>query len=56
MCRPNAGQLAFIRELVETGKLRAKVATVVPLARIREALELVQAGRTRGKIVLQVAA
>lgn len=55
LCKPNAGQLASIRELVEAGKLKAHVATVLPLADIRQAFELSEGGRTRGKIVLQIA-
>lgn len=54
MCKPNAGQLASIRELVEAGKVRAHVATVLPLAQVKQAFELSESGRTRGKIVLQV--
>ena len=54
MCKPNAGQLASVRELVEAGKVRAHVATVLPLAQVRQAFELSESGRTRGKIVLQV--
>lgn len=53
-CRPDAGQLARMRELVEGGKLAAHVATIFPLAEIREALELSEQGHTRGKIVLQM--
>ena len=56
LCKPNAGQLASIRDLVEAGKLKAHVATVLPLSDIRQAFELSEGGRTRGKIVLQVAA
>ncbi len=56
LCKPNAGQLASIRDLVEAGKLKAHIAMVLPLAEIRQAFELSESGRTRGKIVLQVAA
>ena len=56
MCKPNAGQLASIRELVEAGKVKAHVATVLPFAEIRQAFELSEGGRTRGKIVLRIAA
>ena len=56
LCKPNAGQLASIRDLVEAGKLRARVATVLPLAEVKQAFELSEGGRTRGKIVLQMAA
>lgn len=56
LCTPNAGQLASIRDLIEAGKLKAHVATVLPLAEIRQAFELSEGGHTHGKIVLQVAA
>lgn len=55
LCKADAAQLAAIRTLVEAGQLRAKVATALPLAAVREALALVQAGRTHGKVVLQIA-
>lgn len=55
-CKPNADQLASFRELVEGGKLKSHVAKVFPLASIKEALALSEAGRTRGKIVLQMIA
>ncbi|WP_312439621.1 NADP-dependent oxidoreductase [Janthinobacterium sp.] len=54
-CQPDAGQLAAIGELADAGKLRAKVGSVLPLADVRQALELVQRGRTGGKVVLQLA-
>lgn len=54
LCKSDAAQLASIRTLVETGQLKAKVATLLPLANVREALALVEAGRTHGKIVLQL--
>ena len=55
LCQPDAAQLAAIRTLVEAGGLKAKVGAVLPLADIRQALALVQAGHTRGKVVLQIA-
>ncbi|WP_458097075.1 NADP-dependent oxidoreductase [Roseomonas sp. WA12] len=54
--RPDGGQLASIRDLVEGGKMRPHVGTVLPLSDIGQAFDLSEAGRTRGKIVLQVAA
>ena len=53
-CMPNAKQLASIRELVEADKLKPQIATVFPLNGISEALALSEAGRTRGKIVIDV--
>lgn len=54
MCKPNAAQLTSIRGLVEAGQLQAHVATVLPLAAVKEALALSEGGRTRGKIVLEI--
>jgi NADPH:quinone reductase-like Zn-dependent oxidoreductase len=54
LCQSDAAQLAAIRTLVEAGGLKAKVGAVLPLADIRQALALVQAGHTRGKVVLQI--
>jgi NADPH:quinone reductase-like Zn-dependent oxidoreductase len=53
-CQPDAAQLAAIGALVQAGQLKPHVATVLPLAAIREALALSEAGRTRGKIVLDL--
>ena len=55
LCKPDAGQLASISDLVEAGQLNPHVATVLPLADIKKAFELSEGGRTRGKIVLQIA-
>jgi NADPH:quinone reductase-like Zn-dependent oxidoreductase len=53
-CKPNAHELREISTLVEAGKLNAHVATVLPLAEVKQAFRLSETGRTRGKIVLQV--
>jgi NADPH:quinone reductase-like Zn-dependent oxidoreductase len=55
-CKANPEQLAAISELVGAGKLRAHVATVLPLAEVKKAFELSESRHTRGKIVLQIAA
>ena len=54
-CKPDTSQLAAIRDMVEAGQLKPHVAAVLPLADIRQALELSESGRTRGKLVLLVA-
>lgn len=54
--KADGGQLASIRDLVEGGQVRPHVGTVLPLSEIRQAFDLSEAGRTRGKIVLQIAA
>ncbi|MEH2295933.1 NADP-dependent oxidoreductase [Nostoc sp.] len=53
-CKPNAEQLAAISALVDEGRLKAHVATVLPLVEVKKAFQLSESGRTRGKIVLQI--
>jgi NADPH:quinone reductase-like Zn-dependent oxidoreductase len=55
-CKPNAEQLAAISELIDEGRLKAHVSTVLPLAEVKKAHRLSESGRTRGKIVLQIGA
>ncbi len=52
--QPNAAQLNEITGLLESGKLNIRVETVLPLSEARQAHEMSQSGRTRGKIVLKV--
>ncbi|WP_442938180.1 NADP-dependent oxidoreductase [Nostoc sp.] len=54
--KPNPQELAEITKLVDEGQVKAHVSTVLPLAEVKKAHQLSQSGRTRGKIVLQVAA
>ncbi|PAU46324.1 NADPH:quinone reductase [Streptomyces albireticuli] len=54
MVEPDLGGLRGITELVESGRLRTEVATVLPLADAAEAHRLGETGRTTGKIVLSV--
>jgi NADPH:quinone reductase-like Zn-dependent oxidoreductase len=53
--QPNASQLAEIAKLVDSGRLKPVVETVLPLAEARRAQEQSETGHTRGKIVLKVA-
>lgn len=53
-CRPDAAQLGAIGDLADAGRLKARVGAVLPLAEVRQALELVQRGNTGGKVVLQL--
>ena len=52
--QPNASRLAEIAALVDSGKLRAAVETILPIADARRAHEISQSGHARGKIVLRV--
>ena len=49
-----AESLNAITKLVDSGKLKAVVDTVLPLSEARRAQELIQTGHTRGKIALKV--
>ena len=55
-CKSNAQQLTEISSLIGEGKLKIHVKTVLPLTEAKQAHQLSQNGRTRGKIVLQVGA
>jgi NADPH:quinone reductase-like Zn-dependent oxidoreductase len=52
--QPNAAQLEAIAELVDAGKLKSNVETILPLSEAKRAHILSQGGHPRGKIVLQV--
>jgi NADPH:quinone reductase-like Zn-dependent oxidoreductase len=52
--QPNADQLAEMAQLVDSGKLKAVVETILPLSEARRAQEISQSGHARGKIVLRV--
>ncbi|MFF4649096.1 NADP-dependent oxidoreductase [Streptomyces sp. NPDC001380] len=55
LVEPDLGGLLALRALVEEGRLRPVVESVLPLADAAKAHELVEAGRVRGKVVLGVA-
>jgi NADPH:quinone reductase-like Zn-dependent oxidoreductase len=50
----SADLLAQIAHLIDAGRFKANVETVLPLSEARKAQELSQSGHTRGKIVLKV--
>ena len=52
--QPNAAELAEIARLVDAGRVKPFVQTVLPLSEARKAHELSETGHTRGKIVLKV--
>jgi len=52
--QPNAVELAQIAKLVDEGRLKASVETILPLSQARQAHEMSQTGHQRGKIVLKV--
>jgi NADPH:quinone reductase-like Zn-dependent oxidoreductase len=46
--------LTEIAKLIDSGKVKVFVETVLPLSEARRAQEMSQTGHTRGKIVLRV--
>lgn len=52
---PSSSDLAEIAKLIDSGKVKPVVETVLPLAEARQAHELSQSGHARGKIVLKAA-
>jgi NADPH:quinone reductase-like Zn-dependent oxidoreductase len=52
--QPGNDVLNRIAGLVDEGKLRPDVGTILPLREARQAHELIQTGHTRGKIVLRI--
>jgi NADPH:quinone reductase-like Zn-dependent oxidoreductase len=55
VCKPNRADLAFVRELIEAGKVRPVVDRVYPLAEAVAALETMGEGHVQGKLVVRVA-
>lgn len=54
-CKSDPEDLAAISALADSGQLIPHIATVLPLASIKDALDLSETRRVRGKIVLQIA-
>lgn len=54
LVRPEADHFAQINELVGSGQLKPTLATVLPLQEARRALDQLERGPTRGKVVLRV--
>jgi alcohol dehydrogenase len=49
---PSGSDLALLAELIEQGQLKAIVDRTYPFAKIAEALDYVQSGRAKGKVVV----
>jgi len=54
VAQPNREQLVQIGALIDEGKVRPIIDTVLPLSQARQAYEQGAKGHTRGKIVLRV--
>ena len=54
MSQANPAQFREIAVLIDVGKVKPVVSSVLPLAEAQKAHEQLEAGHTRGKIVLRV--
>ncbi|MFC5720306.1 NADP-dependent oxidoreductase [Streptomyces gamaensis] len=54
LVEPDRAGLDALTDLVESGRLRVEIDVALPLAEAAKAHELVETGRTRGKVVLTV--
>jgi NADPH:quinone reductase-like Zn-dependent oxidoreductase len=52
--KPNQEDLQVLRELIEAGRLRPLIGRAYPLGEVPEAMRALEAGKTRGKIVITV--
>lgn len=52
--KPEASGLEKLAKLVDEGVIKPRVDRILPLEQVREAQDLVQAGQTNGKIILEV--
>jgi NADPH:quinone reductase-like Zn-dependent oxidoreductase len=52
--KPRQEDLQVLRELIEAGKLTPLIGRTYPLGEVPEAMRALEAGNTRGKIVINV--
>jgi NADPH:quinone reductase-like Zn-dependent oxidoreductase len=52
--KPNKKDLAFMSELLETGKVKPVIDRCYPLAEVPEALRYLEAGHAQGKVVITI--
>jgi NADPH:quinone reductase-like Zn-dependent oxidoreductase len=49
---PNQSDLIFMKELLESGKVKPVIDRTYPLSEVPDALRYLEAGHARGKIVI----
>ena len=55
VAKPNQSDLVFIKELLESGKVKPVIDRCYPLSEVPEALRYLEEGHARGKVVITVA-
>jgi len=53
--KPNLGDLQFLKDLLEAGKIKPVIDRVYPLAEVPQAMRYLEEGNARGKIIIKVA-
>ena len=53
--KPNKEDLAFVKELLESGKVKPVIDKCYPLSETAEAIRYLEEGHAQGKVVLTVA-
>ena len=54
VAKPKQNDLAFVKEMVEAGKIKPVIDRKYPLSRVPEAIGYLEKGHARGKVVIQI--
>ena len=52
MAKPDKKDLAFLKELIETGKVRPVIDRCYPLSEVPEAFRYLEKGHASGKVII----
>jgi NADPH:quinone reductase-like Zn-dependent oxidoreductase len=55
LAKSNSQDLAFIKTLIDNGKVRPVIDRCYPLAQVAEAIDYLETGHARGKVIIKVA-
>jgi len=55
LAKPNKEDLAFVKELIEAGKVKPVIDRCYPLSEVPEAIRYLEEGHAKGKVVISVA-
>jgi NADPH:quinone reductase-like Zn-dependent oxidoreductase len=55
LAQPNKEHLAFMKELLEAGKVKPVIDRCYPLSEVAEAIRYLETGHAQGKVVITVA-
>jgi len=52
--QPNKKDLNFLKELLETGKIKPVIDRIYPLSDVAEVIRYVEEGHARGKVIINI--